>query len=281
MTKSIPLLLTVDVEIATDHNMTQQTKILDKLNTDLKSLPMTWFCTAVAAEEFSSPLKRLQEAGHEIGCHGLDHSKDDNYQRMSEDRANMAISEATDRITKAIGKRPRCFRGPRMTTSKQTQSALLTYGYQGDFSVCAQRIDLLTCGGANMLWLFAPRGAYHPSEKNPFYRGKMPLSVVNLSCLGVPFLSGILYLGGLRFMQRFFDALLVEARHTGNPIVYLFHSYEFAELTHPGGQPIHQRAYINDRNRRYEMNLELLQYMCRLPEVQPMTAITFLEKKHE
>jgi hypothetical protein len=47
---------------------------------------------------------------------------------------------------------------------------------------------------------------------------------------GVPFLSGILYLAGVSFMQALFRALLAEARRTGRPIVYLFHSYELPTL---------------------------------------------------
>jgi hypothetical protein len=198
---------------------------------------------------------------------------------MSEDQANEAIREATHRISQAVGQRPRCFRGPRMTTSSSTQSALITQGYQADFSVCAQRIDWLTCGGANLLWLLAPRGIYHPGEQNPFHRGELPLWVVNLSSLGIPFLSGTLFLSGLELMKAFFRLLLAQARCTGNPIVYLFHSYEFAQLIHPGSQPLHQRFYISDRSRRYQMNLLLLNYMCAFPDVYPMNASKFLKKQ--
>jgi hypothetical protein len=279
MLKPVPLLITVDVEIAPDHHLDQQERILDKLREDLNGVPVTWFCTADAAEKFPQPLQRLALAGHEIGCHGLDHSPNDDYRYMSCDRALEAIKEATERIAKATEQRPQCFRGPRMTTSHHTQSALLDRGYKADFSVCSGRLDLLTCGGASILWLLAPRGVYHPASENPFRRGKLPLWVVNLSSLGIPFLSGILYLVGLRFMQMLFQALLLEARFTGRPIVYLFHSYEFTNLLYSDRLPWHQRAYISDRERRYEMNLALLKYMCSSPNVCPMTANTFLEKQ--
>lgn len=278
MVKAVPLLVTVDVEIAPDHHLDEQEQVLDRLRTDLDGFPLTWFCTAVAAEKFRNPLQRLVQAGHQIGCHGLDHSPADNYRSMTYEQANQAISEATYRIADAVGERPRCFRGPRMTTSSPTQSALIDQGYQADFSVCAQRMDWLACGGSEWLWLFTPRGAYHPAEKNPFFRGEMPLWVVNLSSLGVPFLSGTLFLSGLEFMKAFFRLLLTEARRTDKPIVYLFHSYEFAHLIHPGSQPLHQRAYERDRCSRYQMNLALLKYMCTFPDVSPMTASLFLEQ---
>lgn len=278
MAKAIPLLVTVDVEIALDHHLDEQEQVLDRLRRDLPEVPVTWFCTAVAAEKFSAPLQRLVQAGHEIACHGLDHSPEDDYRQMTYAQANQRIGEATDRIFNAIGHRPRSFRGPRMTTSSPTQSALITQGYQADFSVCAQRMDLLTCGGAQLSWLLTPRKPYHPAQNNPFHQGDMPIWVVNLSSLGVPFLSGTLFLAGLRLMKAFFRVLLAEARSTGRPIVYLFHSYEFTHLIHPGFQPLHQRAYERDRVRRYQMNLALLNYMCSFNDVYPMTANLFLEK---
>ncbi|MDJ0719291.1 MAG: polysaccharide deacetylase family protein [Prochloraceae cyanobacterium] len=279
ITKTVPLLVTVDVEVASDHDLDEQAQILDQLRCSLNNLPITWFCTAVAAEQFSAPLRRLILAGHEIGCHGVDHSPEDDYRRMSPEGAEAALGEATHRIARVVGLRPRCFRGPRMTTSRYTQAALVTHGYHADFSVCAQRADFFISGGAELFWLFAPRGAYHPSKNSPFQRGELPLFVVNLSSLGVPFLSGVLYLGGLRLMQAFFLALLAEARRRRGAIVYLFHSYEFTSLTHLGRQPWHQRLYLSDRPRRYEMNLALLNYMSTYPGVQPMTASTFLKQQ--
>jgi peptidoglycan/xylan/chitin deacetylase (PgdA/CDA1 family) len=279
MAKPVPLLVTVDVEIAPDHHQDEQERILDKLREDLSGFPATWFCTATAAEQFSEPLQRLARSRHEIGCHGLDHSPNDDYRHMARDRAHRTINEATERIVTALGQRPLCFRGPRMTTSRQTQSALVANGYQADFSVCAQRIDLLTCGGASAFWLTTPRGAYHPATESPFRRGELPLWVVNLSSLGIPYLSGILYLAGLSLMQVLFRALLTEARLTNSPIVYLFHSYEFTQLLYRDRLPWHQRAYIGDRERRYQMNLALLNHMRASPDVCPMTASTFLEKQ--
>jgi len=278
MSKFVPLLVTVDVELATDHDIDEQSQILDKLRKDLNGFPVTWFCTAVAAEQFSAPLQRLRSNGNEIGCHGTDHGPEDDYRRMSSKRAQAAIGEATDRITNAVGCRPRCFRGPRMTTSIATQAALLAHGYKADFSVCAQRMDLFISGGASLFWLFAPRGIYYPARNHPFRRGSLPLSVVNLSCLVIPFLSGVLYLGGLGFMRAFFLTLLAETRYRKSPIVYLFHSYEFAQLKQPVRHPLHQRLYIRDRGRRYEKNLRLLKFMCTYPGVQPMTASTFLDQ---
>jgi hypothetical protein len=84
-----------------------------------------------------------------------------------------------------------------------------------------------------MLWLFAPRGAYHPAQESPFVRESADLGCQSQqpgsSCFCLVFST----LLELSFMQALFRALLVEARRTGRPIVYLFHSYEFAHLIHP------------------------------------------------
>jgi Polysaccharide deacetylase len=278
--KTVPLLITVDVEIARDHELAAQSEILRRLQTDLQQMPITCFCTADAADEFAAPLQKLAADGHEIGCHGLDHSPNDNYRTMSAAQAVIAIQLATDRISQATGQRPQNFRGPSMTTSSGTQQALIQHGYSGDFSACAQRVDLLSCAGANTAWLNAPRGSYQPAVDRPFRWGDLPLTVVNLSCMGIPFLSGMLFLGGVGFMKMFFRLLLFEARIRGFPIVYLFHSYEFTPLTQTGQQPWHHGFYQTDRERRYQMNLELLRYMCSLPEIKPLTAHQFLSKKY-
>jgi hypothetical protein len=47
------VLVTVDVEIAPDHHLDEQGQVLDRLRTDLRDLPTTWFCTAVAAERLA------------------------------------------------------------------------------------------------------------------------------------------------------------------------------------------------------------------------------------
>ena len=53
-----PLILTVDVEVAIDHDREQQSAIIDTLRTTPGAAHTTVFCTGTAATEFSAPLRR-------------------------------------------------------------------------------------------------------------------------------------------------------------------------------------------------------------------------------
>jgi hypothetical protein len=277
---TIPLLVTVDVEVAADHDLDEQAGVIDELRAGLHQLgiPITAFSTAEAAERFAPQVRRLQANGHEIACHGLYHSSSEDFSRMSGAAIRRTLDAATGRIATVVGRAPRCFRGPRMTSSVTTQRALVEQGYVADFSVCSQRLDLLNCRGARLGWLSAPRRPYFPATTSPFRRGDVPIWVIPLSCVGVPFLSGVLYLAGLPAMRALFRILLGEARRTGKPIVYLFHTYEFCSRSQTPGlrsKALH-RLYAQDRGKRYADTLALLQLMQAQSGVRPMTGSEYV-----
>ncbi len=282
----VPLVVTMDLEIARDHDLSSQAAILERLHLDLEriGLPITIFTTSKAACAFPLQLSKLRATGHEVGCHGRDHAPREDFSKMSERDVRRALSQASDEICRVVGSRPRSFRGPWMATSATTQRVLLELGYRSDFSPCPQRLDFFRTRGGTREWLSAPRGLYHPSPDSPFRRGSSPLLVVPLSCIGVPFLSGLLYLAGVRAVRALFRALLAEARRTGRPIVYLFHSYEFCPASRQGNggavddRPWLQRRYGENREERYRRNLELLESMLATPGIEPAVAESLLEK---
>jgi hypothetical protein len=278
----VSLLVTVDLEVAPDHDLASQSEILDTLRRDLASIgaPATFFTTSDAADAFPEPLQRLAAAGHEIACHGLTHGKDEDYGSVTFEEVRSLLHPATANIEKVAGTRPRTFRGPRMTTSPETHRALLELGYVADFSICPQRLDLATCRSGNTGWITSPRVPYHPSVRSPYTRGALPLLVVPLSCIGLPFLSGLIYLFGLPATKLLFRLLLAESRRAGNPVVYLFHSYEFCAYTGAGNgsRPLHHRLYRKDPAVRYARNMALLRHMLSREGVRPMTGKAFVEQ---
>jgi hypothetical protein len=291
---AIPLLVTLDLEIAPDHDLAEQKSILHVLHTDFKrlGLPITVFCTSEAAGVFDQEIRMLRTAGHEIACHGVSHGAD--FGKLSLHDCRDAIARSTACLREASGTPPRCFRGPGMTTSAITQRVLVEHGYEADFSVCSQRIDVLNSKGGCLGWLTAPRRPYRPSEDSPFRKGDVPLLVVPLSCLGVPFLSGLLYLWGAGFMMAFFEILLDEARRIQKPIVYLFHSYEFSAYrgtarTEDGANTAAAAAkrkflhslYLRDRKRRYEVTRTLFEHMLSKARVRPMTGREYVQQFHD
>lgn len=283
--RRVPLLVTTDLEVAHDHSLEQQRMVVAELATWLRplSLPLTVFATGDAAQAFGPQLRELLQAGHEVGNHGLTHQMSEDWRYVSESEALRLLRDTSALISSATGFEPKVFRGPRWETSAATQAALQKLGYRADFSVCPQRADLLTCRGAHPGWLTAPRIPYRPSQTSPFRRGARPLWVVPLSGLGLPFISGIFYLLGLDAMKQLFHGILAEARRTGAPIVYMFHTYEWTEPNgqHPKGdasrQPWYHRLYLRDRARRRSLHLQLFQYMTSFSEVWPTTASAFLQ----
>jgi polysaccharide deacetylase len=275
----VPLLVTVDVEIAHDRDLAHQRAMLERLAIDWAGLPATWFCTATAAETFSAPLRTLARQGHTIGCHGLEHGAWEDYRTFDREAVAGALRSATDRIERAIGVRPLVFRGPRMTTSATTQDVLVGLGYRADFSVSAHRFDPFAASAYQLQWLRMPPTPYQPSVVSPFQRGDRALVVVPLSGLGAPFLSGVLYIVGQQAMRTFGRSLAERAARGGAPLVYLLHSYEFTGLAMADLRPWHHRLYRRDPEQRYRLNVEFVRWLIGDLGLQAVSASQFLSAK--
>src|SRR5512142_3092662 len=126
-----PLLVTMDLELANDHELAEQEAILDQLRYDLNrlALPISIFATASAAIQFGSALRTLVSAGHELGCHGLTHLPEEDYRTMDEATARATTLQASQKLSDVTGEWPTAFRGPFMMTSPATQRALIATGY--------------------------------------------------------------------------------------------------------------------------------------------------------
>jgi hypothetical protein len=286
----VPLIITMDLEVARDHNFDEQKMVLENISSDFKkiNLPLTIFLTVDSIDFFTEHILKFNSPQHEYGIHGLDHGIDESYNKLNEDiiRKNLGIS--FHKISDYLNRKIETFRGPYMSTSSITQKVLSEKGIKSDFSVCSQRIDFMNSKGGDIRWLFSPRLPYHPSKNSPFRKGFSPLWVVPLSCLGVPFISSMLYILGLGFMKMFFRILFLESMITKKPIVYLFHSYEFAKdipVNNLKGnyknKSFLHKLYISDIKKRYELNIRLLKYMLSFDKIYPLNSsqyINFLER---
>ena len=183
----------------------------------------TFYITANFAHEYPHHIQRMQALGQEIGCHGLTHTDEEEYDRMPEEMQRDYIDKATRKLENLVNAPIYAFRSPRVKTSSNTLRLLADYGYQSDSSVCSQRIDFLSSNLINPRWLTAPRVPYHPHRANAFKRGELPIWEIPISALGMPLISGSLSVFGLRFMKAFIRLLCEEAKRTSKPIVYLSH----------------------------------------------------------
>jgi len=287
MSKQIPVLITWDVdpsprlpykdklrslEIATD--------LCDELN-----IQATFFVTANAEQATPAALERIQASGHEIGCHGLTHGDEENYDQMPKDMQRAYIEEATEKLAALAGCPIRVFRSPRVKTSALTLRLLAEYGYQADSSVCSQRIDFVSSNLINAGWIFAPRRPYRPHHGNAFRKGEVPIWEIPISAAIIPFISASLNILGLSAVKALFRLLYAEARRTGKPIVYLAHPTEFTS----GRQrtfhlrefsPVHIKThgflvrnllYRMDRETWLECTQEFFAYMASFPDVRFMS----------
>lgn len=277
--RAVPLLVTVDVEIAHDRDVALQGAMLERLAADWPGPTATWFCTATAAETFAAPLRALVRQGHTIGCHGLDHGAWEDYRHLDRETAGRALRSATGRIERALGVRPLVFRGPRMTTSAVTQDMLVELGYRADFSVSAHRFDPFAASAYQRQWLRMPPTPYNASTVDPFQPGHRPLVVVPLSGHGAPFVSGMLYIVGQQAMRVFARSLAERAARAEAPLVYLFHSYEFTGLAVGDFRPWHHRLYRSDPEQRYRLNAELLQWLVGDLGLEAVSATQYLSAR--
>lgn len=267
----------MDLETAADHVISDQGKILLQILNDLQKLKLklTIFSTAQSIIKFKDVLKNYIEDGHSIALHGYNHELSDNYKIKTYIEAFEDIRKCKNIIKKYLNYLPISFRGPFFSTSSQTQKAMERNNILFDFSVCSQRFDFLLSKGGDINWIISPRSIYHPSTNSPFRVGNRSLINIPLSSFILPFMSGTLYLFGLKFMKLFFRLLLFESLQTGKPIVYLFHSYEFTPLVNKRKirnlSDIIHSIYLKDVKKRYKLNLELLKYILKFSCIDILT----------
>lgn len=226
MTKKVPVLITWDVDPR--HNLERKRQAL-QITIDLcreLNIPATFFFTAQEIVSYPEEIAEMKRSGHEIGCHGLTHGSEEEYNRMAPEMQRDYIERATRLLEKESGASITSFRGPRVKISSITLKLLAEYGYLADSSVCSQRLDLVSSNLVNTGWLVAPRSPYHPHRDNAFKRGDIDILEVPVSALMVPFISSSLYVLRLPLMKALFRLLYVEARLTNKPIVYLAHPAE-------------------------------------------------------
>jgi len=223
------VIITGDVDYSDHHRHSDKLMIFDKIINAAKEsgIRLSFNFTAKEAIKIESCVKLLAESGHEIGCHGLIHSDDEEYNRLTYEQQFQYISEATKILAKITKREVSTFRAPRVKVSSYMYQCLDKLGYLTDSSICSQRMDLISSNMFNKDWLFAPRLPYHPNPLNPFKKGKRNLLIVPISALCVPFISSVLYVFGLTFMKILFSIFYLESLLTGKPIVYLYHPYEF------------------------------------------------------
>jgi peptidoglycan/xylan/chitin deacetylase (PgdA/CDA1 family) len=297
--KTVPVLITWDIDpdswVSAEKRQWALNVAIDLCHSlDIRA---TFFFTAQGADIYPDEFRKMLAQGHEIGCHGLTHDNEENYDRMPEDMQHAYIQQATEKLGALAGRPMRAFRSPRVKTCAYTLRQLVRYGYWVDSSVCSQRMDLISSNLINVGWLLAPRSTYHPHRDSAFKSGDLPIWEVPVSAILAPFISSMLRSFGLGVMKALFRLLYAESHRTGKPIVYLAHPVEFTKpkprqeekgkrkipfLTRKHLSPAFVRThgflfirallYRMDGETQIAMTQELFTYMASFPDVTFMTA---------
>jgi peptidoglycan/xylan/chitin deacetylase (PgdA/CDA1 family) len=241
----------------------------------------TFFFVAKEAQQVPGYSRLLPEAGHEIGCHGLTHGDEEEYDTMPPGMQEEYLQKATGVLRSLSGSEIVSFRGPRVKVSGPTLSILSRMGYVADSTVCSQRFDVVSSNLIHTGWLRAPRRPYHPSATDAYRRGDLSILEVPISAFGLPLISSALYVLGVEVMKAAFRLLYWESRRTGKPIVYLFHPYEFAEeikgaKAYRANLKVHgvrfrRHLYRGDVVSKLDWNLRLWRYMAGFEGVRFMS----------
>lgn len=173
----------------------------------------TFFTTGDVARRYPDLLRRVVEAGHEVGCHTSDHVPLDRQDRESlrDDLRRCADDYARAGCERAIG-----FRAPIGSLTAQTRWAyevLQEEGYRYSSSVCA---------APNPLYCWPEFGPDRPRKMSGIW--ELPPSLSRLPLLNVPFAGGV-YFRVLPF--ALIDWLFQRRLAAGDPVVAYLHPYDF------------------------------------------------------
>src|SRR5262245_17811073 len=285
---SVGVLLTGDVAFSSHHREEDKRQAFDSILQAGRELGghLTFFFVAKEAQQVSDYPRILREAGHEIGCHGLTHGNEEEYDRMPVSMQEDYLHQATTVLRALSGTEILSFRGPRVKVSGRTLNILSRMGYIADSTVCSQRFDLISSNLVHTGWLRAPRRPYHPSGTDAYRSGDLSILEIPISAFGLPFISSALYVLGVSLMKTAFHLLYWEARRTGKPIVYLFHPYEFADELKGAkdyranlkvhGVRLRRHLYRGDAATKLDWNLELWRYMAGFEGVRFMSVSEYV-----
>ena len=279
----IPVIITADVDYSKHHAQDDKCRAFDRLieATGRLGIKTTFFFVAREAEQVPQYPKALADAGHDVGCHGLTHGDEEEYDTMSVEQQKDYLGQATDIISGLAGQKIVSFRAPRVKISATAYGVLAEEGFIVDSSVCSQRFDLVSSNLFHSGWLTAPRTPYYPSKDSAFRRGDTNILVVPVSAMAAPFISSATYVLGPGIMKMFYRILLAESRRTRKPIVYLYHPYEFAAEI-PGakdygrnmrvhGFRFRRHLYRGTPDERFDWTVQMFEYMASFDDVEFMT----------
>ena len=186
----------------------------------------TFYFTGMFAEASPESVELVRGHGHEIGCHGYDHSPQRAFDSLRYEEQLEELKRAKKVIEDVAG-RTESFRAPMLRINEDTVRALEKTGFKTDSSVASQRFDgPFTFGSKKKLkWLLAPRRPYMISYDSVVKEGNSNILEIPISAFFIPFIGTTMRISPLvtKLLRKF---LFFESEKTGKPVVFLFHPNE-------------------------------------------------------
>ena len=150
----------------------------------------TFYFTGKMAEMFPEAIELVMGYGHEIGCHGYDHSPEKAFDLLSYDKQLKELRKAKT-VIEGVAGRIESFRAPMLRINEDTVRALEETGFKTDSSVASQRFDgPFTFGSRRKLkWLYAPRRPYIVSYESIVKPGSSSILEIPISAAILPFIG--------------------------------------------------------------------------------------------
>jgi len=190
----------------------------------------TFYFTGTFAEASPESVELVKEHGHEVGCHGYDHSPHRAFEVLSYEEQLNDLKKAKAAIESVAGEVV-SFRAPALRINEDTVRALEETGFRTDSSVCSQRFDgPFTFGSKRKLkWLFAPRRPYMLSYDSVVKPGNSEILEIPVSAFLFPYIGTMMRVSPLitRVLRKY---LYHESKNTGKPVVFLFHPNECLDI---------------------------------------------------
>ena len=190
----------------------------------------TFFFNADIVRHHPEVVKMIIPFGHEVGCHGWSHRKEDGFDIIPLTHQIEHLKKSKNLLEDISGHEVISFRSPALRVQPNTAAALLETGFRIDSSIAPQRIDFLFSFGVKnkLKWLGANRCPYFTKHDNLFKKGDSPLLEIPLSSILIPYIGTTLrmipaFTGILRSM------LIFENKFNNKPIVFLTHPNEFID----------------------------------------------------
>jgi polysaccharide deacetylase family protein (PEP-CTERM system associated) len=253
-----PIALSVDVEAWTSATILQETGRIFKPETAVvehaerllelmadAGARATWFFLGEVAERFPGLVRRVAEAGHELGVHGFHHHQ---VSALGPGRFRASVQRAKQVVEAAGGCEAPGFRAVDFSIGVGTEWALdelLDAGFRWDASLFPMKRPRYGAAGAPL----HPHWANTPVGRRIF---RVPVAVFAAGGIRVPFAGG----GYFRLLP--YAAISAMSRHTlkQGPACFYFHPVEVAEGDGlpelPEELSSQERALVFERHRQQQ-----------------------------